>query len=122
MEPIHFHIIRDGLIVCPHPKGDFVVGELCMADADFVCHVMPGSRVLTYLPLILKAPDLLRACNDLYDLCMNRIDFPQNSIVLIRAKHLMEEARGETNIYAECAGKLNFPDSYPIMPVKTSLP
>jgi hypothetical protein len=108
MEPMQFSIIHDGLVICPHPQGQFLMGEGFSQRVDFVFHFMPNERVGTYLPLLMAAPELLKACEDLYDLCRANLDFPLNSIVL-RAKHILEHAKGMSLQYVHWYNKVTYP-------------
>jgi hypothetical protein len=104
-----FHIVQDGLIVCPHSEGKFSVGEIPDTMVDFVCHLIPGDRAHSYLPLLMASPELFRSCEELYHLCVSELDFPINSLALTNAKRAIEIAEGTLPFFGKWVHRIDFP-------------
>lgn len=104
-----FHIVHDGLIVCPHPQGNYSVGEIPDTMVDIVCHLVPGDRLHQYLPLVMASPELFRSCEELHALCTSHLDFPLNSSALIHAKRTLEIAKGNIPFFEGWLPRIDFP-------------
>lgn len=115
-----FHIVHDGLVVCVHPEGEYQVPEIPGQTVDLICHLIPGKRILHYVPMILSAPELLIVCNDLYHLCLNQLDFPANSLALIRARKVMEMANDFSACRGDWQGSIDFPPPLSFIPDHSS--
>ncbi len=120
MKLIEFHVVHDGLVVCPNPKGDFEIGELPDVMVDFVCHLMPSDRVNTYVSLILTAPALLKTCEALLQLLGDPVPFSENASMILQAKRTLAIAKGETDTYYEIAADVELPShsGFMMIPLK----